>query len=89
MPTYEYACSACDHRFEQRQSFHDDPIKVCPQCGGETRRVYFPTGIIFKGSGWYITDSRKGSGSSSESKSESKSESSSESKSDSKVSSGT
>jgi putative FmdB family regulatory protein len=59
MPTYVYECTACSTRFERWQSFHDDPITVCPECEGTTRRVYFPAGIIFKGSGWYITDSRK------------------------------
>ncbi len=58
MPLYEYECSACRTRFEVRQRVADDPITVCPSCGGETRRVFHPVGIIFKGSGWYITDSR-------------------------------
>ncbi|MBI2939150.1 MAG: zinc ribbon domain-containing protein [Chloroflexi bacterium] len=59
MPVYEYQCTSCQVRFERKQSFSDDPIRVCPTCGGQTRRVFFPAGIIFKGSGWYITDSRK------------------------------
>jgi putative FmdB family regulatory protein len=59
MPIYEYECRGCGIRFDRRQSFQDEPIRVCPECGGETRRVFQPAGVIFKGSGWYITDSRK------------------------------
>ena len=59
MPLYDYACDTCGHRFEARQSFSDDPLTVCPECQGHIRRVIHPSGIIFKGSGWYITDSRK------------------------------
>ena len=59
MPIYEYECRSCGKRFDRMQSFHDEPIRVCPECGGETRRVFQPVGVIFKGSGWYITDSRK------------------------------
>lgn len=69
MPVYEYECTACKGRFERKQSFSEESIKVCPTCGGETRRVLHAPGIVFKGSGWYITDSRK-SESSSESKSD-------------------
>lgn len=58
MPTYDYACDDCGHRFEIRQSFTDDPLTLCPECSGHIRRVIHPSGIIFKGSGWYITDSR-------------------------------
>lgn len=61
MPTYEYACSSCGHRFDVRQGFNDDPINDCPKCGASVRRVLYPAGVIFKGSGWYITDSRKAS----------------------------
>ena len=61
MPTYEYQCKTCGHHFEQFQRFSDDPLKECPKCGKEIRRVIYPTGVIFKGSGWYITDSRNGS----------------------------
>ena len=63
MPIYEYACSSCGHRFEKKQSFSDEPIAACPECAASVRRVLHPAGIIFKGSGWYITDSRKSSGS--------------------------
>ena len=59
MPIYEYECRECRQRFEKLQSINDEPIRVCPNCGGETRRVLQPVGVIFKGSGWYITDSRK------------------------------
>lgn len=61
MPIYEYACSQCGHRFDARQSWSDDPLTVCPECTGAIRRVMHPAGVIFKGSGWYITDSRKSS----------------------------
>ncbi|WP_322821555.1 FmdB family zinc ribbon protein [Chloroflexus sp.] len=59
MPTYVYACDACGKQFEQFQSFKDEPLTVC-RCGqaGRVRRVIQPAGIVFKGSGWYITDSR-------------------------------
>ena len=79
MPTYEYACSTCGHRFDVRQSFSDVPINDCPQCGAGVRRVLYPAGVIFKGSGWYATDSRKGSASHSSSSSAAESSSSSES----------
>ena len=59
MPTYVYACDSCGSQFEQFQSFKDDPLRTCPSCAGAVRRVFQPVGIVFKGSGWYITDSRK------------------------------
>ena len=59
MPTYAYRCSACGHEFEAVQKFSDDPLKTCPECGAPIKRVIFPAGIVFKGDGWYITDSRK------------------------------
>lgn len=62
MPIYEYACNECGHRFDARQSWSDDPLTVCPECTGAIRRVLHPAGVIFKGSGWYITDSRKSTG---------------------------
>lgn len=83
MPIYEYECVSCGDHFERRQSFSDEPIKVCPECGGATRKVLQPVGIVFKGSGWYITDSRPTSSSeSSESKSDSKPTASAETKSE-------
>jgi putative FmdB family regulatory protein len=61
MPTYEYLCQACSHRFEQWQKMIDDPLTICPECGGHIRRVFFPAGIVFKGSGFYKTDHRTSS----------------------------
>lgn len=58
MPAYDYTCEKCGHTFELRQSFNDDPITVCPECGGRVRRLFSPPPIIFKGSGWYVTDSK-------------------------------
>ncbi|HEY3282437.1 MAG TPA: FmdB family zinc ribbon protein [Armatimonadota bacterium] len=59
MPTYEYQCKNCDNRFEVVQRMTEEPLKNCDSCGGEVRRVLFPTGIIFKGSGFHINDYRK------------------------------
>ncbi|MGH9036375.1 MAG: FmdB family zinc ribbon protein [Acidimicrobiia bacterium] len=61
MPTYEYRCTACGQHVEVVQSFSDDPLTECGVCGGELRKVFAPVGIVFKGSGFYKTDSR-GSG---------------------------
>lgn len=61
MPTYVYKCDSCGTQFEQFQSFKDEPLRTCPACAGAVRRVIQPVGIVFKGSGWYITDSRKSS----------------------------
>ena len=58
MPTYEYECQECGLRFERRQSFSDEPIKICPDCNGPVVRLIQPAGIIFKGSGFYVTDNR-------------------------------
>jgi len=58
MPIYEYQCKECGVRFERMQSFSDEPIRVCPECEGETQRLIQPAGIIFKGSGFYVNDSR-------------------------------
>lgn len=63
MPTYQYACTACDERLEVVQKFTDDSLTTCEVCGGSLRKVYSPVGIVFKGSGFYRTDSRNGSGS--------------------------
>ncbi len=62
MPTYQYACTECADRTEVVQRFSDDPLTVCTVCGGRLRKVYSPVGIVFKGSGFYRTDSRNGSG---------------------------
>jgi len=56
MPTYEYECDDCGHRFERHQSMASEPVKRCPHCRGPVRRVIYPVGIIFKGSGFYVTD---------------------------------
>ncbi len=61
MPTYQYACTACDHRFDAVQSFSDASLTVCPVCSGALRKVFSSVGIVFKGSGFYRTDSRAGS----------------------------
>ncbi len=67
MPTYQYACTNADgrHEFEVVQSFSDAPVSECPECGAAVRKVYGSVGVVFKGSGFYRTDSRK-SGTSSE-----------------------
>lgn len=59
MPTYAYRGTECPHEFEVYQSFSEDALVECTECGKPVRRVIHPTGIVFKGSGWYITDSRK------------------------------
>ena len=61
MPTYQYACTECDNAFEQFQSFSEDSLTVCPQCQGRLRKVFNAVGVVFKGSGFYRTDSRNGS----------------------------
>jgi putative FmdB family regulatory protein len=59
MPTYEYVCRNCGHRFEVVRSMRDEPLTVCPECGGELRKVFAPPAIAFKGSGFYATDHGK------------------------------
>ena len=77
MPTYQYACTECGHQLEAVQSFKDEPLSVCPECEGRLRKVFNSVGIVFKGSGFYRTDSRNGAnGGDTKVKSESKSESS-------------
>src|SRR5437868_13841512 len=56
MPTYEYLCQTCSHRFETWQKMTDEPLTICPECGSHIRRVLFPAGIVFKGPGFYKTD---------------------------------
>jgi len=63
MPTYEYLCQTCSHRFETWQKMTDEPLTTCPECGAQIRRVLFPSSIVFKGSGFYKTD-HNGNGSS-------------------------
>ena len=95
MPIYEYECRNCGTRFVKMQPITSDPVKICPNCGEEqVRRVIQPVGVIFKGSGWYITDNRKSTAESiptsaksdtpAESKSDSKPDANAEAKSDSK-----
>lgn len=98
MPTYEYLCVDCAHRKEVVQSFSDEPLQICEVCGGRLRKVIYPVGIQFKGSGFYSTDRRAShpltrgrndsktdgkADASSDGKAESKSETKSESKSES------
>jgi putative FmdB family regulatory protein len=68
MPTYEYVCKSCGHLFEIIQSMRDDPLKECPQCGGELRKIFTAPAISFKGSGFYATDARKSSAASKDKK---------------------
>ncbi len=60
MPTYEYRCDSCEKNFDVVQSFHDDALTACPTCGSPVRKVFGNVGIVFKGSGFYKTDSRSG-----------------------------
>lgn len=63
MPTYQYACTECDHRFETVQSFSEDSLTECPECTGRLRKLFNAVGIVFKGSGFYRTDNRSNSSS--------------------------
>ncbi|WP_336712435.1 FmdB family zinc ribbon protein [Arthrobacter sp. USHLN218] len=58
MPTYAYACKDCGHAFDIQQSFSDDSLTVCPECSGTLRKKFNSVGVVFKGSGFYRTDSR-------------------------------
>ncbi|ACU34589.1 FmdB family transcriptional regulator [Actinosynnema pretiosum subsp. pretiosum] len=87
MPTYQYACTECDHRFEAVQSFSDSALTECPECSGKLRKLYGAVGVVFKGSGFYRTDSRGSSSSSPKSESSSSSSSSTPSSSSSSSSS--
>ncbi|WP_330184885.1 FmdB family transcriptional regulator [Nocardia sp. NBC_01503] len=69
MPTYSYACTECDNKFDIVQSFSDDALTVCDRCNGKLRKLFNSVGIVFKGSGFYRTDSRNGSTSSEPAKS--------------------
>jgi putative FmdB family regulatory protein len=62
VPTYQYSCTDCGHFFEAVQSFTDDSLTVCPECEGRLRKVFNAVGVVFKGSGFYRTDSRSESG---------------------------
>jgi putative FmdB family regulatory protein len=59
VPIYEYECSDCQVSFERKQSFDEEPVAICPECQGKARRVIRSIPVIFKGSGFYTTDSRK------------------------------
>lgn len=63
VPTYSYACKDCDNRFDIQQAFSDDALTECPRCGGSVRKVFSSVGVVFKGSGFYRTDSRSAAGS--------------------------
>jgi len=62
MPTYEYVCRECGHHLEVVQKFTDDPLQTCERCQGALRKVFSAAGIIFKGSGYYVTDTRSSNG---------------------------
>src|SRR5947208_13309806 len=83
MPTYQYVCTECGEPLEVVQKFSDEPLTVCPACEGRLRKVFSPVGVVFKGSGFYKTDSRKSTATSSSSsaKSDAKSDAGSDSKS--------
>ncbi len=74
MPTYQYACTECGHAFEQVQSFSEDALTECPECRGRLRKLFNAVGVVFKGSGFYRTDSRSSDSSSSTTKTETKAE---------------
>jgi len=86
VPTYQYACKQCDHRFEAVQSFSDASLTECPECSGPLRKLFGSVGVIFKGSGFYRTDSRASSSSNGSSSNGSSSNGSSSSSSSSKSS---
>ena len=67
MPTYSYACTECDHRFDAVQAFTDDALTTCPECSGRLRKLFNSGGVVFKGSGFYRTDSRESTGKSAKS----------------------
>ena len=90
LPRYDYECDTCHHVFELKQSFSSEPVAICPECQNGARRLFHSVPIVFKGSGWYVTDYGKGSttmssDSDSKEKSEKKSKSDSSSKSESKT----
>lgn len=75
MPTYAYACTSCGHQFDAVQSFSEDALSVCPECGGALRKQYGSIGVTFNGSGFYRTDSRSGASGKPESSASSRKES--------------
>ena len=92
MPTYQYACTECGHAFDQFQAFSEDSLTECPECAGRLRKLFNAVGVVFKGSGFYRTDSRTTADSdgspstSSDTKTETKTETKSETKTESKPS---
>jgi len=80
MPTYEYRCSECSNQFEISHRIDEEPMTVCERCGGRLRKVFHPAGIVFKGSGFYATDSRSKSKSPSKEGGDTKTESKPEKK---------
>jgi putative FmdB family regulatory protein len=80
MPTYSYRCNDCGHEFDIRQRMSEDPISVCPNCDGVVRRVVTSVGVVFKGSGFYVTDNRNGKSGKSKTKDKTSKASTSESK---------
>lgn len=89
MPLYTYKCNDCDHEFEVRQRMVEDPLTICPVCGGAIRRVVSSVGVVFKGSGFYVTDNRSRSNGASSASSSKTTSKSTESSSDSGASSST
>jgi len=67
VPTYQYTCTSCGHQLEAVQSFTDEPLTVCPACEGRLRKLFSAVGVVFKGSGFYRTDSRSAAKSTTES----------------------
>lgn len=61
MPTYGYRCQTCQREFDVWQRMSDEPVASCPTCGGSGKRLFFPAGLVFKGSGFYVTDNRRSS----------------------------
>ncbi len=88
MPTYSYACTACEHHFDTVQKFTDQSLTDCPECSGRLRKLFSAVGIVFKGSGFYRTDSRSSSPAESSSNGKSESGSNAKSTSESKPGSG-
>ena len=87
MPTYSYACTECDNRFDAVQAFSDDALTTCEKCSGRLRKLFGSVGVVFKGSGFYRNDSRESAKSSSNGSAKSSSSSSSEGSSSSDTSS--
>ncbi len=85
MPIYGYHCDSCAHEFEILQRMSADPLKECPECGGRLRKLLYPVGVQFKGSGFYTTDYRDGGNGKPDAKSDGKAEAKPESKTEAKT----